>query len=269
MNMLGAKLVFICLLYSVSIFCVDFDQKDLVIVIPSYNNSKWYKKNLDSVFDQKYVRYRIIYIDDFSQDNTGNLVQEYIDSHPLGSKVTLIKNKKRLGGLANTYYASHSCQDHEVILTLDGDDWLIGDDVLLTINQAYQDDHVWLTYGNYEYFPPWNKPGVCKPIPKKIIDSNEFRKFDWVTSQLRTFYAWLFKRIKKEDLQYNGSFFPMAWDLAMMFPMLEMCGDRFLFINKTLYIYNVTNPINDFKKNIKLQQNLEKIIRKRSKYIPI
>jgi len=32
------------------------------------------------------------------------------------------------------------------------------------------------------------------------------------------------KKIAKEDLMYEGKFFEMAWDLAFMFPMLEMAG---------------------------------------------
>jgi hypothetical protein len=32
----------------------------------------------------------------------------------------------------------------------------------------------------------------------------------------------LFKKIKKEDLLYEGEFVLMSWDIAMMFPMLEM-----------------------------------------------
>ena len=50
----------------------------LVVIIPSYNNAQWYKKNLDSVFNQRYSNYRIIYLDDASTDQTGYLVEKYI-----------------------------------------------------------------------------------------------------------------------------------------------------------------------------------------------
>ena len=47
----------------------------------------------------------------------------------------------------------------------------------------------------------------------------------------------------------------MAWDLAIMFPMVEMAGQHSKFVNEILYIYN-TPPINDHKLNVSYQTNL-------------
>ena len=48
---------------------------NFVIVIPSYNNAQWYKRNLDSVFAQTYKNFSVIYLDDCSPDGTGQLVK--------------------------------------------------------------------------------------------------------------------------------------------------------------------------------------------------
>ena len=85
-------------------------------------------------------------------------------------------------------------------------------------------------------------------------------------SHLKTFYAWLFKKIDVEDLKIGGEFFPMTWDQAMMFPMLEMAGDRHAFIKETLYVYNMTNPLSDNRVNAQLQRDLEKWIRSKPSY---
>jgi hypothetical protein len=53
----------------------------------------------------------------------------------------------------------------------------------------------------------------------------------------------------------------MTADLAAMFPMLEMAGYKQSFIPDILYIYNCSSPINDFKININLQQEMERKIR--------
>src|SRR5579872_96758 len=98
-NLIIASLVF---LVSVAL-CAE--QKPLVIVIPSYNNSDWYRKNLDSVFAQDYDNYRIIYIDDCSIDGTYELVRDYIVENGQKERVTLIKNDRRQGALANHYRA--------------------------------------------------------------------------------------------------------------------------------------------------------------------
>ena len=86
-----------------------------------------------------------------------------------------------------------------------------------------------------------------------MIQNKSFRKQPWSASHLRTFYAALFKKIKLEDLLYEGEFFPMASDLAMMFPMLEMSGNHAHFIKEVLYLYNRSNPLNDHKVDLKLQ----------------
>ena len=64
-----------------------------------------------------------------------------------------------------------------------------------------------------------------------------------------------------EDLRYKGQFFPMTWDMAMMYPMIEMCGERHAFISDVIYCYNIANQINDNKVNPQLQNDLDKYIR--------
>ena len=265
------KLVgFILLL--VNFFNVCNSEKPLVVVIPSYNNSQWYQWNLDSVFRQQYNNYRVIYLDDCSSDGTGVLVEEYIKQRGFEDKVILIKNTERKLALANIYYAVHSCDDEEIILILDGDDSFAHDKVMQRINQAYQNENVWLTYGNFSYF--FKDRGMYKSrstmIDKKLIESNGYRDDgSAMVSHLRTFYAALFKKIKKEDLLYQGDFYSMCYDVAIMIPMLEMSGGKFEFIPDVLYLYNRDNVINDDKVNGDLQLSLDREVRSKSKYQPL
>ena len=85
-------------------------------------------------------------------------------------------------------------------------------------------------------------------------------------SHLRTFYAWIFKKIALEDLLYEGKFFTMTGDMAIMLPILEMAGERHLFISEPIYIYNMTNPINHGKVNAELQRALDRYIRSMPPY---
>lgn len=267
--------------YIISVVCAIFslhaygdksfalEQKRIIIIVPSYNNQAYYQKNLDSIFSQKYDHYQVIYIDDCSCDQTAALVEQYINDKQLHSKIQLIKNTERRGALANIYYAVHSCPDDAIIATLDGDDWFAHTGVLAKLNQVYNNPRVWMTYGSYTLFPDQEKKGCCAPIPPAIIKANAFRECKWLSSLLRTFYAGLFKRISYDDLRYNDAFFPMAWDLAFMFPMLEMCGNRFAYISDILYVYNISNPINDYKVNRDFQLSLEKIIRQKKKYMKL
>jgi glycosyltransferase involved in cell wall biosynthesis len=261
------KLVLFCLFCCGSVFA-ELEQKPMVVVIPSYNNKNWYQRNLDSVFLQKYENYRVIFVDDSSPDCTGLFVKSYIKQLGQEGRVTLVQNEKRNGALANIYKAVHLCAPEEIIVTLDGDDWFFDDQVLAKLNEVYSDLDVWMTYGQFVHYP-CGSPGWASELPAHVIDSNGFRNYNWVTTHLRTFYAGLFHKIKKDDLLLEGAFFPMAWDLAFMFPMLEMAGFHSRFIPDVLYVYNIATPFNDIKVDPTYQQNLGWLIRTREKYAPL
>jgi glycosyltransferase involved in cell wall biosynthesis len=239
------------------------DEKHIVVIIPSFNNEQWYQKNLEILFAQKYENYRVIYIDDCSTDATAKLVSKYINDVGQWHRFELIVNTKRCGALENLYNAIHSCSDDDIIVTYDGDDWFPNDEVLAKVCNAYMKKDVWLTHGTYAEYPGGKKYAVN--IPKKIIKKNKFRKY-LCPSHLRTFYAWLFKKIKRDDLLYNGKFYQVAWDLAILYPMLEMANERHALINDVLYIYNVGNPISDFRKHRDEQLKMDKHIRKKTPY---
>lgn len=245
--------------------CALADQKPIVVVIPSYNNEHVCIQSLDSVFAQEYEKYRVIYIDDASTDNTAQLVQEHIKACNQEHRVTFIHHNINRKQLANHYLAVHSCADHEIIVQLDGDDFFAHNGVLARINEAYQDPQVWMTYGQFQEWPSGEK-GRCEQLSDVVIRNNMFRHAPWVTSHLRTFYAWLFKKIKLSDLLYDGQFFPCAADFAMMYPMLEMAGSHSRFISDVLYLYNRQNPISYFRIAQGTTAHLEIFIRGKKKY---
>lgn len=245
------------------------DNKRFVIIIPSRNNSEWCERNLASVASQNYENWHAIYINDASTDDTREKVERFRDEHGLQEKITLINNDVRQGALANIVNAVYQCNNGDVIVTLDGDDWFAGDHVLQKLNDVYNDETVWMTYGSYISHPSGNKGIVGQQIPAREIKENSYRKNQWRTSHLRTFYAWLFKCIKIEDLKINGEFFSMAWDLAMIFPMLELSGGRFRYIADILYVYNQETPFNDYKIDQALQGKLDLLIRSRTPYEPL
>lgn len=227
-------------------------QLPITVVITSKNNKNWYKKNLDSVFNQNYKNYKIIYIDDCSKDGTGNLVEEYIKIKNQENKILLIKNEKWLSQMTNHYRAISMCPDEEIIVHLDGDDWLDNPNVLSYINKVYSQKNVWLTFGGAHVFgehPPYfyhsdkwpNKNHIS--VFENSVKFGNFRKV-WFFNHLRTFKAWLFKSIKIEDLMYKSSFekASIAPDVLFMYPMLEMAKNNALMTLNNLYVWNRTNP---------------------------
>ena len=260
----------VLLVFATSFSClfVRADEKHFVIVIPSYNNKDWCQRNLGSVLTQKYHNFRVIYIDDASSDGTGALVDSYVQRLDSGHRVTVIHNEERHGSLCNLYQAIWSCSPGEIVVDLDGDDWLAHERVLEKLNSVYADPAVWMTYGQFAYYPGGSS-GWSRQLPDDVIQRNVIRYYDWVSTHLRTFYAGLFQKIRKEDLQYNGDFFSMAGDLAFMWPMLEMAGHHSRFIPDVLYIYNVANVLNDHKVSRELQLHYSYVIRSRRPYEPV
>ncbi|MCX5921945.1 MAG: glycosyltransferase [Candidatus Dependentiae bacterium] len=239
-------------------------ERHIVVVIASYNNKEWYKGNLDSVFSQNYKNYHVVYVDDCSTDGTGELVKHYIEEKQQQDRVTLICNTKRVGALANYYAMIHQCNDGDIIVQLDGDDRLVERKAFPAINNSYANPDVWLMYSQFIRWPQaeigWNYPYEK--------DKKGDRGFS--PSHLHTFYAKLFKKIKREDLMYEGDFFQMTWDMAIMLPMVEMASeDHVGFIPGILYIYNDNNPLNDHRVDRTLQSALNTFIRTKQKYDPL
>jgi len=260
------KIKFLCAFLAISFFTFAWAHKEIVVVTASYNNKEWYKQNLDSIFSQDYPYFSVIYIDDVSPDGTGDLVEAYLKDHPQGHRVTLIKNEERCGALANQYHAIHSCDDKAIIVIADGDDFFADETVLSYVAQVYEHEDVWLTYGQFKCWRGGSRV-YCQPASPCVIKKNLFRASRSYLSHLRTFYAALYKKIKLEDLLYQGDFFSVNADMATMYPMVEMaCNGHFMCMPKVLYLYNNSNPINDHRVNRKEQLSLEKFIRNKKPY---
>lgn len=219
-------------------------QKPIVVVITSYNNKEWYKPNLDSIFAQRYSNYRVIYVDDHSQDGTAEYVKLYVTQMNQWHRFTLVENQEWASQMVNHIKAVHMCQDDEIIVHIDGDDWFSYDGVLELLNKIYSKWDIWITYGQYQTWPQ-NEMGGSRPVPESVIKENKYREFGFYYSHPRTFYAGLFKKIQLKDLIYKGSFIPTAPcpDFMFMFPMLEMAGMHALFIPDILYRWNRINAV--------------------------
>lgn len=244
-------------------------ERPMLVVIPSYNNENFAKWNISSVISQKYSNYKVVYINDYSSDNTSKIVHAEIAAAHMDDKFIVIDNHKRKGALRNIYEAIYEhAEEEDIVVLLDGDDAFENDTVLAYLNKVYQNPDIWLTYGQFKEKNSGNI-GFCSPIPSHIVKKNDFRSWHHIPSHLRTFYAWLFKEIKTEDLMYEGDFFKMTWDMAIMLPMIEMTGGRFRFIPKVLYHYNDNNPISDHRVDRDLQRGLDLFIRTKQKYKPL
>lgn len=239
------------------------------IIIPLYNVEKWIKICIRSVKVQNYKNFQCIILDDISTDNSVDIIKKEIEND---NRFKLIVNTEKAFALKNIYdgIKLSNANPEDIIVTLDGDDWLASADVLNNLNKIYNKEKCWLTYGSYAEYPGNRRGKFAKQIPYEIIQAASYRKYEWCTSHLRTFKTHLWNKIKTKDLlDSEGNFYRMTWDLAFMFPMLEMAAFKSHYIKDIQYVYNLGNPLNDHKIDNTYQQSLEREIRSKTKYEPI
>lgn len=248
--------------------CAWGAEKSFVFVIYAHNNSQWCHKNLSSVLSQNYDNYRIIYIDDGSTDGAVLRAEECIAAFRAENRVTLRKNTQKQGKLACLTGAVFSSSPEEIVVELEGCDWLAHSGVLSHLNRVYTDEQVWMTYGQFIYYPSAHE-GFASPIPEEIILRNQIRDVGGYVTHLRSFYAALFQEIRKDDLLMGGYFYPRAEDLAYTIPMLEMAGYHSRFIPEILYVFNYTGIIQEEKAPNRIEKDIDRFIRRQQKYQPL
>jgi glycosyltransferase involved in cell wall biosynthesis len=236
------------------------------IVIPFRNVASWITLCANSVFKQNYPtnKFCVSFVDDCSDDNTNEILEKIIKKYKDTHCSFLTKNESRKYKIVNLREAikERNMDDNSVIIIIDGDDWLAGPNVLNKLDEVYTETDCMMTYGSYMEYPSYVRGKFSSQLPEFVIATNSYRKYMWCTSHLATFKHSLWKEIREEELKdWDGKYFKASSDLATMFPMLEMSGNRSKFVDDILYVYNTSNPFNDHKVDHEYQLKAESYIR--------
>ncbi len=235
------------------------------IVIPCHNCEKWIKESIVSLKAQDYPHFQCIIIDDCSTDKTREVAERIVDHDP---RFTIKSNTSRQLALKNIRdgYAFLNPAPSDILFVLDGDDWLATNTVLSYLKDLYETEKCWTTYGNMIQLSD-KSIWVHHDYPKDVVSNSLYRKDTWRFIQLRTFLGALWNEINQEDfLDADGQYFPVCYDWAIMIPILEMAGGRFVAVDRILYIYNNLHANCDHKLYRPLQKRVEKIISEKTQY---
>tara|TARA_E500000178_G_scaffold354097_1_gene421952 strand:+ start:1837 stop:2604 length:768 start_codon:yes stop_codon:yes gene_type:complete len=233
------------------------------IIVPVFNAEEYIEKCLNSIGKQAHNRFQVLIVDDCSSDSSYEIASKICEKN---KHFKIFRNNRRIGALNNIRNLLEKKikePTKTIDLIVDGDDYLYSSDVLNILEEKYKQTNCLITYGSHI-----SSKGVHgKKYPRIIRKFNLFRKYFWYASHLKTFRHDLWLAIKPKDLlNKNQQYFSVAWDLAMMFPMLEMAGKRQEFISEILYFYNDSNPISDHKIRRKEQILTAKEIRQKKRY---
>ncbi len=204
----------------------------------------------------------VVMVDDCSSDDVVEKAAALLQEN--GVPVCVVRNKERRYAAHNYYLVINRLviNDESVIIDLDGDDQLNEEfDVFGELDAAYANDGVQKTFGAFTTVADdagEQVDGTTKEIFKKIFQGyqllnettepfNQFRCQPWL--HLRSAKRGLLKQV---DEAYFKSRSTGAWlktdhDTSINSHAIELAGSANVrFIDKPLYIYDITGPNHDF-----------------------
>ncbi len=149
------------------------DRKTFVFLVYAYNQDSWVERTLQSIFEQEYDYYRVVFIDDGSTDATFGVASSFVAENNQEGRVVLIRNEEKLGLRTCLEQTIDQLLDQEIAIPLLAKDWLSHGGVLTRMNEVFQNPDVWLASSSSVTFP----------------------SYEILPSGLKSFYAALFKQM--------------------------------------------------------------------------
>jgi glycosyltransferase involved in cell wall biosynthesis len=248
-----------------------------IIITTCYNVEPYIQMNIYMNKFQTYQDVLYVYVDDNSKDTTYDTIQNLIKDD---NRFLLIKNTNNGSqGKAFMYAIDYLEQnklisDQDIIVEVDGDDWLSSPFVLEYLNQIYQYPSIWMTYGQYQIYPTGQTGGhYHMDINDNVNIQNKHRLVDFPYSHLKTYKYWLFNKINRNDLidPSTGEIFSAAWDHVLCLPMVEMAGKEHIYrFDEILYILNRSEELqNEGRTRSNIQKETEQRCRQQNSYLKI
>ena len=236
----------------------------ILVVTPFYNPGAFLEKCMASVMQQDYANFKVLFLDDASTDDSARYLPR---NDPRARR---LRNSERRGLAANLHYLlTEHAQPDDIVVCLDGDDWLACPDALTRIDRFYNEHDCWVMYGQFQCASGVHGSSQPFASPREIQQQREYFR----TSHIRTFRAGLFHAISAQDPDYRclkddeGEWLQYSADRALMFPLIEMAGfDRVRFNPDILYIYNDGDPLSRHRANPALRTEMDEAASRRPSF---
>ena len=216
---------------------------ELSVIVPIYNAKDTLERCLDSILDQSFNEFEVIWINDGSTDESEKILQEYKKKD---KRIIVIKQKnKRLSATRNVGIKNAK---GKYVTFIDSDDWIEKDTFkkvkeqmdknyeIIRINYMINNEKKENNYKNILY--------NSKQIKEKVIP-------DILVGKIPS-YSWLLyiklDTLKKNNWYYNEETKYME-DIEYLLNICYSCKDIY-FMNEKLYHYFInTNGMTKSKKN--------------------
>lgn len=195
------------------------ERKSFAFIVYAHNQEDWCERSLRSIFEQEYDYYRVIFIDDGSNDKTFEAAKSYVLENHQEQRVILMQNETKLGSAACLFRAIENLLDKEIVFFLDAKDWLAHSGVLTRLNAVFQNPNLWMVQATAIGYP----------------------SFVFESKGIVLYYAALFKQLRIADLFENEKF---TLDCkSYIKPLLELSGNRTRDLKDPLLMLNRTQNV--------------------------
>lgn len=213
------------------------------IAMATYNGSRYIKEQLDSLTSQTYEKIEIIIVDDCSNDETKQIINDYLDD-----RITLIVNDQNVGCTLSFEKALKHCNGEYIALCDQDDVWEKNKiEVLLKEIKGYS-----LVYSDYHFI---NGSGCDSVSPEGYV--NKLHGIDSTVNNFELYALFnsfilgcsiMFERalIKKILPIYDNGHNHDKW---IVFQAALVNGVK--YINKDLFSYRIHGGNLSFAKKIK------------------
>lgn len=245
-----------------------------VVISTCHNVSDWISINLEITKYQSYKNFIAVYANDNSTDNTKEIINQYIKDDKRFFCIDTVNG----GSQYKAYFSaidflsqSNLISDEDIIVEVDGDDWLSSVFVLDYLNQIYNSKNCWMTYGQYQLYPTGNLGGHSQMEILDNVDKDNLHRYNpFPYSHLKTYKYHLLKKVNRQDLidPRTNDYFKYAFDHGLCIPMVEMAGkSRIYRCEDILYTLNRSQELkNEGKVKTNEQKETEFLIRKGKVY---
>jgi hypothetical protein len=217
-----------------------------VFVVSFRNQKEKILRCLESISSQIYDKpFSIVVTDDCSNDGSSEIVLEFLNKTKLPHAFVL--NKERKHASRNLWNAVNLLvgSNKSVIIEVDGDDYLYGNNVLPILSKAYSEGAIktlgsFITipenkemeeraHGSQSYYNAWDQ-GTCS---------------SWCP--LRTYKKSLFNKVELMHFldRENNTWLEKCHDSSVNSRMIQIAGTKTRFIEDILYVYDLSGEYHD------------------------
>lgn len=196
------------------------------IIVPTYNAENFIIKCAESLKNQNFKNYEVLFINDGSTDDTLNILNHFIKDNKLKNFKIITKEN---GGVSSSRNCGINNAKGEFLLAVDSDDF-VSKDFLKKIDNAVNDDVDILIFSFFEYFNDNNKN---KKIGINSISEN-IKKNAIISAPAQ----WN-KAIRRDLFLKNNISFPdgLIYEDLGTLPKLYLLTDKIKFIDEYIYYY--------------------------------